>query len=79
MDKLILSSEKGGNYNKKGKLEVTCSRRFQFSFRLGYVPSDCGWNIKVICGIHNLTLVEDLDDHDILGHLKLEEKQFVVT
>lgn len=41
------------------------------------MSSGSGWNIIVRCGIHNHDLAKSLDDHDILGRLKFDERHFV--
>ncbi|XP_050902765.1 uncharacterized protein LOC127115212 [Lathyrus oleraceus] len=46
-------------------------------FRLRYVPSDSGWNVIVMCGLHNHKLPKDLEGHDILGRIKDHERWFV--
>lgn len=69
--------DRGGNYKNKKKLEVTCSKRVKCSFELRYMPNYCGRNIIVKYGIHNHDLAEDLDDCDILGRLKPNERLFL--
>lgn len=44
---------------------------------LRFVPSDSGWKVAVRCDIQNHELPKDLEGHDILCHLKLEERLFV--
>lgn len=44
------------------------------SFMLKFVSSGSGWNIMVRCGFLNHKLTKDLDDHDILGCLKDDER-----
>ncbi|XP_050908484.1 uncharacterized protein LOC127122139 [Lathyrus oleraceus] len=45
--------------------------------QLRSAPSGSGWKVMVRCGFHNHKLYEDLDDHDILGHLKVHDRRFV--
>lgn len=40
------------------------------------MSSCCSWNTKVICGIHNHGLDEDIDGHCILFRLKPKERLF---
>lgn len=75
--KLIMGCERGRNYKNEKSSQVTCSRRFNWPFKLRYVPSGSGWNIMTICGIHNHDQSKDLGGHNILGHVKLDERQFV--
>ncbi|XP_050910015.1 uncharacterized protein LOC127123879 [Lathyrus oleraceus] len=46
-------------------------------FRLRSALSGTGWKVMVRCGLHNHKLSENLDGHDILGRLKVHERQFI--
>lgn len=41
------------------------------------MPNGKGWNIMVRCDIHNHDLDKDLIGHDILDHLKPDERLIV--
>lgn len=49
------------------------------SIILRFVPSGGGWKVTVIFGFLNHELATNLDDHDILGHLKQMKDNFLMT
>lgn len=74
---MIIGCEKGGNYKRKDSFEDSYSMKVKCSFMLRLVPCGSGWNVMVSCGFPNHKLAKDLDDHDILGRFKDNERQFV--
>ena len=44
---------------------------------LRFMLSERGWKVTVRCEFHNHILANDLDGHDVLGHLKDQEINFV--
>lgn len=44
--------------------------------RLRSAPNSSGWKVIVRCELHNHKLSKDLEGHDILGRLKVHERQF---
>ncbi|XP_058783489.1 uncharacterized protein LOC131658179 [Vicia villosa] len=76
-DKLIMYCERGGKHKNKNVIEGNYTMKVKCSFKLRYVPSESNQKVTIKCGFHNHILAKDLDEHDVLGHLKDYERKFV--
>ncbi|XP_050920574.1 uncharacterized protein LOC127138225 [Lathyrus oleraceus] len=82
-DKLIMGCKRGVNYKRNNTSKSSKSSKGIYSmkvkcpFRLRSTLSGSGWKMMVMYGFHNNKLSKDLDGHDILGRLKVHERQFV--
>ncbi|XP_058772558.1 uncharacterized protein LOC131646563 [Vicia villosa] len=80
-DKLIMGYDRGGNYKKKNEVVASFdgnyTMRLRCPFRLRSAPSGISWKVVVKCGMHNHRLDKDMLGHDILGHLKYDERKFM--
>lgn len=74
-DKLVMDCKRGRNYKKENFFDGSYSMKVKCAFMLISLPSGSGW--RVTSEFHNHKLAKDLDDHDVLGHLKDNERYFV--
>lgn len=72
-----MDCERGGNYRRKNVSKGSYIMKLKCSFMLRSVPSGSSWKATVRCGFHNHILAKDLDDHNVLGHIKDNKIKFV--
>ncbi|XP_058772442.1 uncharacterized protein LOC131646426 [Vicia villosa] len=78
-----MGCERGGNYKRINAFETTnssdgiYSMKVKCAFRLRSIPSGINWKVIVKYRTHNHIVDNDLEVHNILGHLKDHERKFV--